>query len=104
MPDPQPRALFDSGMRIGKNMIGTMSNTLIFAFAGGSLTTMLVFFSYGVQFHQIFHSDYLTLELAQGLCSTAAVILTVPAASVVGAAAFSRKKVRTASGKAARGR
>ena len=102
MPDPKPRALFDSGMRIGKNMLGTMSNTLIFAFAGGSLTTMLVFFSYGVQFHQIFHSDYLTLELAQGLCSTAAVILTVPAASVVGAAAFSRKKVRTASGKAAR--
>ena len=92
MPHPEPKALFGSGMRIGKNMLGTMSNTLIFAFAGGALTTMLVFFSYGVQFHQIFHSDYLTLELAQGLCSTAAVILTVPAASFVGAFAFSNKK------------
>ena len=92
MPEPEPRALFGSGMRIGKNMLGTMSNTLIFAFAGGALTTMLVFFSYGVQFHQIFHSDYLTLELAQGLCSTAAVILTVPAASLVGAFAFSKQK------------
>ena len=92
MPDPEPKALFDSGMRSGKNMLGTMSNTLIFAFAGGALTTMLVFFSYGVQFHQIFHSDYLALELAQGLCSTAAVILTVPAASFVGAFTFSHKK------------
>ncbi len=92
MSDPRPRALFDSGMRIGRNMLGTMSNTLIFAFAGGALTTMLVFFSYGVQFHQIFHSDYLTLELAQGLCSTAAVILTVPAASAVGAFTFSHEK------------
>ena len=92
MPDPEPKALFGSGMRIGKNMLGTMSNTLIFAFAGGALTTMLVFFSYGVQFHQIFHSDYLALELAQGLCSTAAVILTVPAASFVGAFAFSDQK------------
>ena len=92
MPDPEPKALFGSGMRIGKNMLGTMSNTLIFAFAGGALTTMLVFFSYGVQFHQIFHSDYLALELSQGLCSTAAVILTVPAASLVGAFAFSDKK------------
>ena len=92
MSKPEPKALFDSGMRIGKNMLGTMSNTLIFAFAGGALTTMLVFFSYGVQFHQIFHSDYLALELAQGLCSTAAVILTVPAASFVGGIAFARKK------------
>ena len=92
MPHPEPKALFGSGMRIGRNMLGTMSNTLIFAFAGGSLTTMLVFFSYGVQFHQIFHSDYLALELAQGLCSTAAVVLTVPAASFVGAFTFSNKK------------
>lgn len=92
MSNPAPKALFHSGMRIGRNMLGTMSNTLIFAFAGGALTTMLVFFSYGVQFHQIFHSDYIALELAQGLCSTAAVILTVPAASFVGAIAFSRKK------------
>ena len=92
MSKPEPKALFDSGMRIGKNMLGTMSNTLIFAFAGGALTTMLVFFSYGVQFHQIFHSDYLALELAQGLCSTAAVILTVPAASFVGGIAFARQK------------
>lgn len=92
MTNPMPGDLFESGMRIGRNMLGTMSNTLIFAFAGGALTTMLVFFSYGVQFHQIFHSDYLTLELTQGLCSTAAVILTVPAASVVGAAVFSQTK------------
>ena len=92
MPDPEPKALFGSGMRIGKNMIGTMSNTLIFAFAGGALTTMLVFFSYGVQFHQFLHSDYIALELAQGLCSTSAVILTVPAASFVGAFAFSHQK------------
>ena len=99
MSNPEPKALFGSGMRIGKNMLGTMSNTLIFAFAGGALTTMLVFFSYGVQFHQIFHSDYLALELAQGLCSTAAVILTVPAASFVGAVAFSNEKNAFTGGK-----
>ena len=64
-------------MNIGRDMIGTMSNTLIFAFTGGALATMLVFYSYGVHFHQLLSSDYLTLELTQGLCSTAAVILTV---------------------------
>ena len=87
---PSTRGLFRSGMNIGRDMIGTMSNTLIFAFTGGALATMLVFYSYGVQFHQLLSSDYLTLELTQGLCSTAAVILTVPAAALVAACIYPR--------------
>lgn len=86
------RGLFAAGMNIGRDMIGTMSNTLIFAFAGGALVTMLVFYSYGVQPQQLINSDYLSVELAQGLCSTAAVILTVPAGAVIGAAAYRAKK------------
>lgn len=87
---PSTRGLFRSGMNIGRDMIGTMSNTLIFAFTGGALATMLVFYSYGVHFHQLLSSDYLTLELTQGLCSTAAVILTVPAAALVAACIYPR--------------
>ena len=41
---PSTRGLFRSGMNIGRDMIGTMSNTLIFAFTGGALATMLVFY------------------------------------------------------------
>jgi uncharacterized membrane protein len=90
--DMTGRALFSSGMRMGQDMIGTMSNTLIFAFTGGALATMLVFYSQGIQFQQLVNSDYLTIELAQGLCSTAAVILTVPAGSAIGAAWYGAKK------------
>ena len=84
--------LLRSGMNLGQDMIGTMSNTLIFAFAGGALTTMMVFFSYGVQFYQLLSSDFLAVELTQGLCSTAAVILTVPAAAAMGAAFYGKTK------------
>ncbi len=84
--------LFTSGINIGKDLIGTMSNTLIFAFTGGALTTMIIFCANGVQFNQLINSDYLALELSQGLCSTSAVILTVPAASFIGAMFFGMKK------------
>ena len=87
------RGLFASGMRVGRDMIGTMSNTLIFAFAGGALVTMLVFFSYGVQPQQLLNSDYFSVELAQGLCSTSAVILTVPTSALIGSTAYSKRKV-----------
>lgn len=90
-PDMSSAMLLRSGMNIGRDMIGTMSNTLIFAFAGGALTTMLVLFSYGVQPNQLISSDYVALELSQGLSGTMAVILTVPLASVSAAAAFTRR-------------
>ena len=85
-------ALFTSGMHIGRDMIGTMSNTLVFAFAGGSLTTLLVLIAYGTQPNQLLHSDYVALELSHGLCGTCAVILTVPLASMAAAMVFPKLK------------
>ena len=86
------KQMFRSGMNIGKDMIGTMSNTLIFAFAGNALATMLSLTAYGVQNSQLLNSDYIALELAQGLCGTGGVILTVPIASAVAAALFLKMK------------
>ena len=87
-PDITGRGLWQAGLRMGRDMIGTMSNTLIFAFAGGSLTTLLVLMTYGTDPVQLLHSDYIALELAHGLCGTCAVILTVPLASLVSAAVY----------------
>ena len=86
------KALFVSGMHIGRDMIGTMSNTLVFAFTGGSLTTLLVLIAYGTRPNQLLHSDYIALELAHGLCGTCAVILTVPLASLASAVVYPRLK------------
>ena len=85
--------LFRSGMNIGKDMIGTMSNTLIFAFAGNALAAMLSLTAYGVQTSQLLNSNYAALEIAQGLCGTGGVILTVPIASAAAAVMFPRLKI-----------
>lgn len=47
------REIFHSGIKIGKDMIGTMTNTLILAFAGSAFIILLVFISYQVQFNQL---------------------------------------------------
>lgn len=82
-PKITPKELFRSGMNIGRDMIGTMTNTLILAFAGGALATLLILISYGVQTNQLLSSDFIALELAQGLAGSAAVILTVPIGAMV---------------------
>ena len=77
---------------MGKDMIGTMTNTLILAFTGSAFITLLVFLSYQVQADQLFNSNYLTIEIAQGICGTFGIVLTVPVASAVTAVFLARKK------------
>ena len=75
------KQLFFSGLNVGKDMIGTMSNTLILAFTGSGLSTLLVLTAYGIRYHQFLSSDFLAIEVGQGLSGTMAVILTVPITS-----------------------
>lgn len=82
------RAMMRSGLNIGKDMIATMSNTLILAFAGTGLNTMLCLLAYGYQPAQLLSSDYLAVELAQGLCATLGVVLTVPVTIVIAAGLY----------------
>lgn len=86
------RELFQSGMNIGRDMIGTMTNTLILAFAGGSLSTLLVFISYGIQFNQLISSDFFAVEVVQGIAGSSAVILTVPITAMVCAIGYRGRK------------
>lgn len=91
-PNLTRKELFTSGIEIGKDMIGTMTNTLILAFTGGAFVTLLVFVSYQVQFNQLLSSNYIAIEIAQGLCGTFGVVLTVPVAAAITAISLKREK------------
>ena len=86
------RALMGSGMRIGRDMIGTMTNTLILAYTGTALTTMILLLAYGYDMGHLLSSDYLAMELAQGIASTGGVVLTVPVASAISALVYTKRE------------
>ncbi|OCN05203.1 hypothetical protein A4S06_02130 [Erysipelotrichaceae bacterium MTC7] len=85
--NPNLRAyqLFQSGMHVGRDMIGTMSNTLILAYAGSSFATMILFMAYSVNANQILNMDYIALEISQALAGSIGIVLTVPFTSLLGA-------------------
>lgn len=68
--------LFASGMRVGHDMMGTMSDTLILAYAG-SATTMLLY-TFGMPYLKIMGDNDIMIEILCGLCGTIGVVLTVP--------------------------
>lgn len=77
------KALFASGMNVGRDMMGTMSNTLILAFAGGSLSTLVIDYAYNLPFMQLINSYGIGIEIMQGIAGSIGVILTVPAVALV---------------------
>lgn len=89
-------ALFRSGMNIGRDAMGTMANTLILAFAGASLNTLLLFRIYGYPAIQLFNSDAIAVELIRGLAGSIGIILTVPLVAALSAALMPPVKGRPA--------
>ena len=79
------RELFKSGIKLGGDMMGTMSNTLILAFTGGSLSTLMIFYAYDMPFLQMMNSYEMGIEIMQGIAGSLGVILTVPLVSAIAA-------------------
>lgn len=86
------KELFASGMNVGRDMMGTMSNTLILAFTGGSLNTLVFIYAYDYPYLQIINMYSIGIELMQGLSASMGVVLTVPFTSLIGAWLLGKRK------------
>lgn len=75
--------LFKSGINVGRDMMGTMSNTLILAFTGGSINTLILNYAYALRYNQVINMYQIGIEIMQGVSGSMAIILSVPLVSVV---------------------
>ena len=75
--------LFRSGMNIGQDMVGTMTNTLILAFLGSGFTLIIYLYSLGLSFYQLFSSAYLSIEVISGISSSIGMILAIPLTALI---------------------
>ena len=84
--------LFKSGLNVGRDMMGTMSNTLILAFAGGSLSTLVVDYAYNLPLMQLINSYSIGIEIMQGVAGSIGVILTVPCVALITSVLLVKKR------------
>lgn len=82
-PNLKPTELLKSGLNIGKDIMGTMANTLILAFAGGSLSIFLLIWGYQMSYTQLINMPFVSVELIQGLSGSIGIILTVPMTAIM---------------------
>lgn len=82
-PDMTAKELFKSGMNIGGDMIGTMSNTLILSFIGSSLVLILLYMASSVSFTDIINIEAIATEAVCAISGSVGIIYTVPITAAI---------------------
>ena len=82
--------LFTSGMNVGKDIIGTMANTLILAYLGSAL--FLVLLSNNIDLQKFFNLNQVATEISSALVGSIAIVLCVPITAIISAYLIRRGK------------
>lgn len=83
------KQLFKSGMNVGRDIIGTMSNTLILVYLGASLP--LVLLSSSIDLQKFFNLNQVATEISSALIGSIAILACVPVTAFISANLVSKK-------------
>ncbi len=77
------KELFISGMNVGKDIMGTMSNTLILAYTGSAVPLILLFMAYETSLIKIMNLDIVATEIIRSLAGSIGLVLTIPITAAI---------------------
>lgn len=78
-------SLIISGFSVGKDIMATMTNTLILAYAGTSLPLLFVLALSDMTMAEVVNSQYIASEIVRALSGSVGLILTIPITSIFAA-------------------
>ncbi|PAB60598.1 YibE/F family protein [Anaeromicrobium sediminis] len=81
-PDIKKGSLFKSGMNIGKDIMGSMANTLILAYTGGAMQLMLFFLASGATTKEIVNLEMAAVEIIRALSGSVGLAATIPITAI----------------------
>ncbi len=77
--------LVRSGLTIGRDIMGTMANTLVLAYIGSSLATVLLLVTYFPDPVDLLNQEMVVIEILQALIGSFAILFTLPLTAVASA-------------------
>ncbi|MBE7702572.1 MAG: YibE/F family protein [Cyanobacteria bacterium SIG28] len=75
------KELFISGMNVGRDIIGTMANTLILVYLGSSLPLILL--ANNIDLQKFFNLNQVVTEISSALIGSCAIVICVPITALV---------------------
>ncbi len=74
--------LLRAGMNVGRNIMGTISNTLILAYLGVSLPLLLLYFANNIPVTEFVNWETISAEIVRALSGSIGLILTIPLTAI----------------------
>lgn len=85
------KMLFQSGMKIGRDLIGSSSNTLILAFTGSFLISLILFRTNNFAYDMLINQTSIGIEVLRAISASAAMVLAAPATAMIGSYVYGAK-------------
>jgi len=86
------KTLLRSGLTIGRDIMGTMANTLILAYIGSSLSVVLILSVYSNSLISLFNSEMIVVEILQALAGSMGILFSMPLTALFCSIFYLRKK------------
>jgi uncharacterized membrane protein len=77
------RELFARSMKVGRDHIASMVNTLVLAYTGSALPLVMLFIASGATFEEIINSEIVAEEIVRTLVGSIGLVLAVPITSFI---------------------
>lgn len=85
VPDITAKKLIKSGFNIGRDIMGTMANTLVLAYIGSSLCCVILLYAYSSSLLDLFNMEMIAMELLQALAGSIGMLLSIPLTTFISA-------------------
>ncbi|MDZ7834898.1 MAG: YibE/F family protein [Alkalibacterium sp.] len=96
-PSISTKKLILAGMNVGKDIMGTMANTLILAYIGSMIPLLLLFSAYQEPFISIINMDLIATEVIRALSGSIGLILSIPLTAITSGLLRDKVKARKVS-------
>lgn len=77
------KSLVSSGFSIGRDMMGTMANTLVLAYIGSSVSSVLLLLTYADSPADIFNREMIAHEILQAAAGSIGIFLAIPITALI---------------------
>ena len=93
-PEANFQNLFNAGMNVGRDVMGTMSNTLILAYTGAALPLLLLLVANNMSLSKILNMEMIAVEAVRALAGSIGLVLCIPITALVSAFMYSEFKTK----------
>ncbi len=82
-PDIRARELVNGAFNVGRDVMGTMANTLILAYVGAAIPMLLLVMGYDIDWLKVVNMDIIATEFVRGIAGSIGLIAAVPVTAIL---------------------